>query len=304
MTAALALAGYALLVGAVAPYALARARWAHRAPRLAVLVWYGLMATFTVTVALALYHVVLREEHVHDGLVGLLTACGLLPTAFGPASHTAADPAALLPPALVVLLPAGWFLRTVWRTRRAQRRHLDLLAVLGRPSSEHDVVIVDHDTPAVYCLPGRFRRVVVTRGAVRALSREQLQAVLAHERAHIAGRHHLCHAVTEAFERAFPRLPLARHAREQTALLLEMTADDRALRHHSRETLAAAMYEVAAGQAPRAAFGAGGSSAAVRLCRLLTPEAEPHRAARLGIAACSLGAMLLPLLIACGPAMG
>ncbi|MGY1454699.1 hypothetical protein [Streptomyces sp. SS8] len=83
-----------------------------------------------------------------------------------------------------------------------------------------------------------------------------------------------------------------------------MTADDRALRHHSRETLAAAMYEVAAGRTPRAASGAGGSGAAVRLYRLLTPEAGPRRATRLGIAAGSLATMLLPLLIACGPALG
>ncbi|MFP8959012.1 M56 family metallopeptidase [Streptomyces nanhaiensis] len=305
MTAAL-LAGYAFLVGVGAPYALARARWAHHAPRLAVLVWHGLMVTFVVTVALVLYHVTLRERHVHDGLLGLLTACGLLPgaSAFGPAPHTAADPASLLPPALVVLLPVGWFLRTVWRTRRAQRRHLDMLAMVGRPSPEHDAVVVDHETPAVYCLPGRFRRVVVTRGALRVLSREQFHAVLAHERAHIIGRHHLCHAATEAFERAFPKLPLARHAREQTALLLEMAADDRALRSHSRETLAAALCEVAAGQAPRAALGAGGPSAAIRLHRLLTPKAAPHRAIRLGIVGGCLAGPLLPLLIACGPVLG
>ena len=304
MTAALALAGYALLIGAVAPAALARARWAHHAPRLALLAWHGLMVTFVVTVALALYHVVLQEQHVHGGLLGLLTACGLLPgAAVGPAS-TAADPAALLPPALVVLLPVGWFLRTMWRTRCAQRRHLDMLAVVGRPSPEYNAVVVDHDIPAVYCLPGWSRKVVVTRGAIKVLSREQLQAVLAHERAHITGRHHLYHAATEAFERAFPKLPLARHAREQTALRLEMAADDRALCSHSRETLATAMCEVAAGQTPRTAFGAGGPSAVIRLHRLLTPTTGPCRATRLGIAGGSVAAPLLPLVIACSPVVG
>ncbi|MGW9398139.1 M56 family metallopeptidase [Streptomyces sp. NPDC055642] len=306
MIAALVLAGYALLIGAVAPTALARARWAHHAPRLAILTWHGLMATFVITVALILYHVALREPHVHDGLLGLLTACGLLPGAavFGSAPHAAADPAALLPPTLAVLLPGGWFLRTVWRTRRAQRRHLAMLAMVGRPSYEHDAVVVDHDTPAVYCLPGRSRQVVVTEGAIKTLSGEQLRAVLAHERAHITGRHHLCYAAAEAFAHAFPKLPLARHAREQTALLLEMAADDQALRSHSRETLATAMCEVAAGQTPRAAFGAGGPSAAVRLHRLLTPKATPHRATRLAIVGCCVAAPLLPLLLACGLLVG
>ncbi|MGK5447318.1 M56 family metallopeptidase [Streptomyces radiopugnans] len=305
MTAVLVLAAYALLVGVAVPYILARARWTHRAPRLAVLVWYGLMATFVVTVALALYHVALRERHIHDGLLGLLTACGLLSGVTSPGSASSpADPAALLPPLIAVLLPVGWFLRTVWRTRRAQRRHLDVLAVVGRPSAEHDAVVVDHEIPAVYCLPGRFRTVVVTHGAIRVLSREQLRAVLAHERAHITGRHHLCHAVVEGFGRAFPKLPLARHAREQTALLLEMAADDRALRFHSREVLAAAMCEVAAGQTPRAAVGAGGPSVVVRLHRLLTPGAAPRRITRLGITVGSLAALLMPLIIACGPALG
>ncbi|MDH6223989.1 M56 family metallopeptidase [Streptomyces sp. MJP52] len=302
MTSTLFLAGYAAFVGVFAPRVLARARWTHRAPRLAVLAWYALMATFLVTVTLAAYHLVLREQHVHDGLVGLLSACGLFPV--GSASHAAADPATLLPPALVVLLPAGWFLDRVWRTRRAQRRHVALLAVVGNPSADHDAVIVDHDTPAVYCLPGRYRQVVVTRAAIKVLSQEQLGAVLAHERAHIAGRHHLCHAMVDAFGRSFPGLPLARQAKGQVALLLEMAADDRALRLHSRENLAAAMCEVAAGRAPRAAFGAGGSSAAVRLHRLLVPAATPGRAARLGVVGGSLAALLVPLLIACGPFFG
>ena len=39
MTTVLALAVYADLAGAVAPYALARARWAHQAPKVAVIAW-------------------------------------------------------------------------------------------------------------------------------------------------------------------------------------------------------------------------------------------------------------------------
>jgi hypothetical protein len=41
--------------------------------------------------------------------------------------------------------------------------------------------------------------------------------------------------VSEAFHSVFRPLPSAPHAREQTALLLEMPADDRALRCHSGE---------------------------------------------------------------------
>lgn len=305
MITALALTGYAVLVGAVVPYALARAPWAHRAPGVAVLAWQGLMVTFVVTTALAVYHLILSEQHVHNGLVGLLSACGVLPGARTDGSTpTTADAALLLVPAVIVLLPIGWLLRTAWCTRRVQRRHLDMLTLVGRPAPEYGATIVDHDTPGVYCLPGRSRRIVVTRGALDVLTAEQLRAVLEHERAHISGRHHLFHAATEAFERAFPGLPLARHARAQTALLLEMIADDRALRSHSREVLASAMCEVAAGRVPQAALGAGGPGALIRLRRVLTPQARPHRMTWLGIVSAAVAAPVLPLLVACGPVVG
>ncbi|MGX1115952.1 hypothetical protein RKD37_001315 [Streptomyces ambofaciens] len=302
MITPLALVGYAALVGTVAPLLLARARWSHRAPGLAVLAWQGLMVTFVVATALAIYHLVLTEQHVHDGLVGFLSACGLSGDApSGGPTPTVMDGLLLAAPAAILLLPIGWFVRCVWQARRARQRHLDVLALVGEPAPEYDATILDHAVPAVYCLPGRCRRVVVTRGALDVLSEEQLRAVLEHERAHIEGRHHLLHALTDAFSRAFPGLPLARHAKEQTGLLTEMIADDRALRYHSRDVLATAMCEVASGRAPQAAFGAGGAGAILRLRRILAPQPRPHRVTWLGLAAATVAAPLLPLLVACGP---
>ncbi|WP_433448393.1 hypothetical protein ACQPXS_08210 [Streptomyces sp. CA-142005] len=59
MITAVALAGYAVLVGVAVPPRLARAQWPVRAPAVAVLVWQGLMATFVIATALAVYHLVL-----------------------------------------------------------------------------------------------------------------------------------------------------------------------------------------------------------------------------------------------------
>lgn len=310
MTAAVALAGYALLAGVVVPAVLSRARWPHRAPAVGVLAWQGLMVTFVVSTALAVYHLVVREHHVHDGFLGLLSACGLAPDATtapnSPPDESSPLGAAavLLAPAAIVLLPSAWLVRTVVRTRRARRRHLDLLTLVGLPAPEYGATVVEHGVPAVYCLPGRSCRVVVTRGALDVLSEAQLRAVLEHERGHLVGRHHLLHMETEAFALAFRGLPLARHAREQTALLLEMAADDRALRSHPREALAAAMCEIAGGRAPHAALGAagaGGAGSLIRLRRVLAPQPEPHRVTWLGIVAASVLAPLLPLFLACGP---
>lgn len=302
MTTVAALAVYAALVGVAVPPLLSRARWAHRAPVLAVVAWQGLMATFVVATTLAVYHLVVAEQHAHDGLVGLLTVCGLVTGApSSGAAPTVADVLALAAPAVIVLLPAGWLVCCAWRAHRARQRHLDLLTVVGEPAPEYDATVVDHEVPAVYCLPGRFRRVVVTRGALDVLSEDQLRAVLEHERAHIQGRHYLLHLLADAFSRAFPGLPLARHVKEQTALLVEMIADDRALRFHRREVLATAMYEVAAGRVPQAALGAGGTGALIRLRRVLVPQPRPHRATRLGVVTATVTAPLLPLLVACGP---
>ncbi|MEV8018108.1 M56 family metallopeptidase [Streptomyces sp. NPDC086554] len=302
MITAVALAGYAVLVGAAAPTFLSRARWPHRAPVLAVLAWQGLMATFVVATALSVYHLVLTEQHVHDGLVGLLSACSLAADApAGGSVPTLTDALVLAAPVAIILLPLGWLVRCAWLARRARQRHLDMLTLVGEPAPEYDATVVDHGVPAVYCLPGRCRRVVITRGALDVLSDTQLRAVLEHERAHIEGRHHLLHVLVDGFSRAFPGLPLARHAKEQTALLVEMIADDRALRFHPREELATAMCEVAAGRAPQAALGAGGTGALVRLRRVLAPQPRPHRATWVGVVAATVAAPLLPLLVACGP---
>ncbi|MEU2334683.1 M56 family metallopeptidase [Streptomyces sp. NPDC013172] len=303
MITAAGLAGYAVLVGAVVPPLLARAPWAHRAPAAAVLAWQGLMVAFVVATALSVYHIVTAEQHVHDGMIGLLTACGLpadAPSAGG-APLTVDDVLAIAAPVVVILLPVGWLVRCAWRARRALNRQLDMLALVGEPAPEYGATIVDHGIPAVYCLGGRRARVVVTSGVLDVLTEEQLRAVLEHERAHIVGRHHLLKILVDAFSRAFRGLPLARHAKEQTNLLLEMIADDRALRHHSRDALATAMCEVAAGRAPAAALGAGGSGVLIRLRRVLAPQPQPHRVARLGVVVATVVAPLLPLTVACVP---
>lgn len=302
MITTVALAGYAALMGAAVPPLLARAGWPHRAPAAAALAWQGLMVTFVITAALAVHHLVSGEHHVHERLFGLLSVCGLGAfTSAGRAPLTVDDVLAIAAPAVVGMLPAGWLIRCVWQARRARGRHLDMLALVGEPARGYDATLVDYEVPAVYCLPGRPSRVVVTRGALDVLTEEEMRAVLEHERAHIVGRHHLLHVLAEAFSRAFPGLPLARYAKEQTYLMLEMIADDRALRFHSREALATAMCEVAAGRAPEAALGAGGSGVLTRLRRVLAPHRRPHRATRLAILAATGAAPLLPLLIACGP---
>jgi hypothetical protein len=164
-----------------------------------------------------------------------------------------------------------------------------------------DATVVEHDTPAVYCLPAprRQRQIVVTTGALHLLGAHELNAVLAHERAHLRGRDHLIASVAASLSLAFPRVPLFRHARNEIAILTEMDADDAASAQHG-----AAHDRLGAGQPCQGAhaiagLGAGGHSVMHRRQRLLAPPRPLCRAARLSGRIASLGALTLPLGLSC-----
>ncbi|MDO0930694.1 M56 family metallopeptidase [Streptomyces sp. DG2A-72] len=304
MNAVPALLGYAAGVGFLAPRLLLHSAWPHRAPALAVAVWHGLTVSFTIAVALAAHHLASPTEHLHADLIGVLHSCGLTNATAAP-DPTIIDRLAVGLPLLAVLLVLGCFVFEVLHGRRARTRHREVLDMVGRRSQHLRATILEHELPAAYCLPGHNPRVVVSAGALRLLSPGQLDAVLEHERSHIAGRHHLALAATEAFARVFRRLPLAHHAREQTAVLLEMIADDRALRRQSREVLASAMYEMAAAKAaPAGAFAVGGPSAVVRMRRVLIPQRRPHVALLGSVTAAAAVVPVLPLLFGCVPIIG
>ena len=116
------------------------------------------------------------------------------------------------------------------QARRRQRALLTLLAH-GDPKVP-GALVVDYPSAAAYCLPGlRSRsRIVVSVGALELLGRGELAAVLAHERAHLRERHDLVLLPFTALRRAFPRSATCTGAHRSVALLIEMLADDRALR--------------------------------------------------------------------------
>ncbi|MGM9380116.1 M56 family metallopeptidase [Streptomyces antibioticus] len=302
MNAAPVLVGYTAAVGFVAPRLLLRAGWPHRAPALAAAVWHTLMVSFSIGAALAAYNLAMPTEHLHAGLVGLLHSCGLHVGTGEPDPDTADRLAVALPAAIGIALVSSLAFHVV-RARRARTRHREAVDLVGHHSARLCATVLPYDIPAAYCLPGRHARIVISDAAVRELTPEQLGAVLEHEQGHIAGRHHLALAAAEAFHSVFRRLPLARHAREQTALLLEMVADDRALRRHSSEALATAMYEMAAARTPKGAFAAGGPTVLIRLKRVLGPRKAPHPAFWGSVAAVTAAVPLLPLLVACPPGL-
>ncbi|MEF9884534.1 M56 family metallopeptidase [Streptomyces sp. P9-A4] len=289
--------GLVLLTGGLVPWLVARSRWAQQAPRLALTVWAACGAVFAAATALIPAQLVLSAGSSHRLADMLFTLEP--PTLAQVMNLDGRERFAFSLSLLVLSLPAAAFARRLARARRARLRHAGVLRIVGRYDPALRATVLDDERPAVYCLPGRTRRVVVSSGALRALTPAQLAAALAHERAHIAGRHHLLVAAAEAFAAVFARLPLARYGGPAVPLLLEMAADDRALRRCTRDALATALYALASGRAPRSAFAAGGPSAAVRMRRILTPHSAGHPVLLGLLTVASAALAMAPLIVAC-----
>lgn len=294
MTAAVLFALYAAAAGVLAPSAL-RGGWVTRSPRLAISLWLMLSVSWVCAVVMAVLAAAapLPMSWPGPGLGGSRVLAG--PPVPG-GEMIAAGGLAL---AAAVVLRASWCLAgALYFGWRGRREHATLVAATGRPGPERGVVILDHDAPAVYCLTSGRDRIVVSAGAMAALTPGQIRAVLAHERAHLRCHHHAMLTLSSALARAFPRVPLLTQAGSQLGVLAEMAADDAAARDHRRDDLAAALV-ILAGADPRpAALTAGGPAAMVRLHRLLIPP-ERHRtwAGRLA----AITGLLLPAVVACVP---
>lgn len=305
MAVALILGAYALVLSVFAAPLLRRADWVDRAPRLAIALWQALTVTVLVSVVTAGLALTVPTVRVSGDLAGLLQACvmALREQYASPGGAAAGATGAVL--ALGVIGRTAWCLGAVIvqmvRERAQHRRVLDMVA---RHDEDRGILILESDESAVYCLPGRHRRTVVTSTALNSLDDTQLTAVLAHERAHLAERHDLILSLSRALAAAFPRLRLFRDAAAETARLIELRADDVAASRTDRLTLAGALLAVASGKAgaPSAALAAGGPGAGARVRRLLPPD---NPLSRVQAAAGSLAVavlLALPLLVFGGPA--
>ena len=128
----------------------------------------------------------------------------------------------------------------VLRTRRATTRELQAVC---RACGTGELAVVSLSAPHAFAVPGRPGRILVTRGMLTALDGEERRVVLAHERAHLDGRHHWLRAVTDVCAAVNPVLiPV----REAVAYLVERSADEHAATvTGSRELVARALTKAA-----------------------------------------------------------
>lgn len=182
-------------------------------------------------------------------------------------------------------------------THRRRSRHRLLLNLVGRRDSSLEAHVLTDEVPLVYCIPGHGGCVVLTTAAIARLSDHQRRAVLAHERAHLAGKHHLLLTSAAILSYAFPRLNICVLAREQTARLVEMRADDVAARRHGRQAVAEALLSLADLSGPPGVLAATGVTTAARVVRL----ASPVGTRRVRAAACDGALAVATLAMALSP---
>jgi len=288
-------AGVALL----APRALVHRAWVRRSPVLGLTAWYAALFSVTAAVGLAAASLVIPWPRTVDVLCSLWRWCvDALRGEYGFVGHVAGGVVIGL-----LLLAAARAALVVARAERSitagRRRHRDALALVGTHFSELGVTVLDQPAPAAYLVPGRRHRIVVTTGALALLTADELAAVVAHERAHAAGRHHLLRDGARLLELAFPRTALFAVARQQIARLVEMRADQVAAVRHPPIDLARALVAMATGgAAPSAALAATGGDALERVHRMLNPPAPLSWGVRAGLVTAMVAVTLLPLAVA------
>ncbi|WP_030418914.1 M48 family metalloprotease [Streptomyces sp. SCSIO 75703] len=244
-----------------------------------------LLAGGTLSALVGLFHVPFLASLEHLSLARVLDA-------WPAAVPLACAAGAVLLGQLVLLvrrrLRHRWLLRRAWLSAEGGTAEGDLVVVPGR----------DVDAFALPGRRGRPGRVVVTSGMVRSLRAGERAVLLAHERAHLAGRHHLLSAVGDLAAVVHPAL---RGLRDALGFHLERWADEEAaVAVGDRRVAAAALARAALAGAAHDRVGGSPLLSATsgpvprRVEALLRPEpAAPRGGARWAAALALAGTVVL-----------
>ena len=160
--------------------------------------------------------------------------------------------------------------RRIGRRLRAQRRdHREVIDLVARHQDGRTRVLA-HDAMGAYCVPGDGARVVLTEATLQRLDDAQLDAVLAHEDAHLRERHDLVLEFFTVLHTATPRLLRTDAALREVALLVEVLADRAARDEVGEVALGRALVALAEATGEDltpggASVGAGAAAARIRL---------------------------------------
>ena len=262
---ALAFTIVALVLSGPVPAMLTRASWPIRAPRAAIVLWQSIalaavLSAFSAGIAIA-------SRLFAPGPDGRPTATI---TSEIDALGWPLWAAYVIVFAITLVIGARLtyaVLQVAIATRRRRAHHRMVVDLVGKSQGNH-LRILNVAQPLAYCLPGVRSRVVVSEGALNALGDNEMAAILTHERAHLRARHDLVLEMFTAVHAAFPRFVRSGNALDAVRLLIEMLADDAAVRAAGPTPLARALVACASGRTPSGALAAGGPTTVLRLRRL------------------------------------
>lgn len=303
MTLALVMFGYAVVLACWLPAPLRRVAGTGVSPRLGLAAWLAALASVLACTAVAFW--LLARTAIAGWPVFARAVCESATTGACPPAvyRSAAYELGLAVAAVLAGLALslfGWrYRRSLRRARTRTREHAETARIVGHPvAGGDDAFVLDATRPAVYCVPGRPPTIVLTTAALDVLGPEQLRAVLAHERAHLAGRHHRLLALTRCLAAVAPAVPLFSRAASEVAKLAEMRADDVAARHGTRPALLAALLAMSGNtsRGPASWLAATGGVVAVRARRLDEPPPLARQARHaLALTALTLATVLPPV---------
>jgi hypothetical protein len=293
---------YSLVVLLVGPPVLRRLTQAGYSPRLGAAAWMTAIGSVLVSWAAATMFALADLAHHWNHQTSILAHCLaiLRDLAAGSAVQLGLLILAGLG-AVAVTISASRLIRMLVRMRRQTHGHASAVRLVGRRLNGLDAVVIDAPEPAAYCIAGRPHSVVITSAALATLTQPQLAAILAHERAHLDGRHPEIVAVARSLATMFPGLRLMTEGAQHISRLLEMCADDAAAREHGPQPILDGILALTGARpVPSGAMGAAGVAVLARAERLATAR-DPEFGQRFltaAVIAMSAGGPLATVLLA------
>jgi Zn-dependent protease with chaperone function len=295
MSRALLVFGYTLAVAWSVPVLLSRLTRHGISARLGLAAWLTAMASALASagaaVALLAGAAVAGWPRLAEAVCRSVAGRACTQVVYRSAAFEVPLGAAAVAATLTAAVLAWRYGRALQKAGRRTRAHADAARITGRRlvvrgdgEAGAATVVLDAPQRAAYCVPGRPAAIVLTSGALAVLDRAQLGAVLAHERAHLAGRHHLLISLSRGLAASFPGVPVFTRGPAEVARLAELCADDAAARRAGRPALVAALLAMGTGAAvPVPALAVTSGVVTARVDRLLDPPRR-GRHARYGLA--------------------
>ncbi len=167
-------------------------------------------------------------------------------------------------PVLFVAVLGVALIRECWRGQVASRRAAEQVVQHATPQHVlgQQVLVVPQERPLALTFQARHGGIVLSTGALQLLGRQELAAVLAHERAHLRQRHHLITGLMSGLAHHLRWVPLVTAIEAVLPHYLEIAADNEARRQVGTRPLVSALVRLGERATPA---GAGQPAGALHI---------------------------------------